>query len=180
MGYESIEKLNPERSLVLNALFLDKKDESLTPEQKDRKAILFKYWAFMDEVAEKAKLEIKNKGRRDKKSVAGEKEEAADLVEELLSRKIYPIVTVPAEFWAAIQSEGGLSEHKTSYLPDFKKIVGTLGVAPFKPEGRVVLEINCEPGDLEPRMTGKDTTYYGVVGYRKNFVPLDKIKVLQQ
>lgn len=179
MENEKIKQLSPERSLVLRSLFQDKKDEELNAEQKDQKETLLKYWVFMDGLAENAKLEMQNKNRRDPKDVNAEKEEALQLINELLSKKIYPIVTVPAEFWPNIQNEGGLSEHQTKYLPDFKKIVGTLGEGAYKPEGRVALQIICEPGDLEPRMTGKATTYYGVVGYRKNFVPLDKIKVMQ-
>ncbi|MCX6739634.1 MAG: hypothetical protein NTZ49_00195 [Candidatus Parcubacteria bacterium] len=179
MDNEQIKKLSDEKLIVLDSLFKGKTDAQLTAEEKKRKAIYADYLYRLQDLENNAKLEIANNKVRKKRSLEGDREEAREMIEKMISERIYPIVTVPAEFWPNIQSEGGLSAHKTKYLPDFKKIVGTLGVGAYNPQGRVLLQIECDPNDLEPRMTGSNLTYHGIVGYTKNFVPLEKIKLLQ-
>lgn len=92
-------------------------------------------------------------------------EEARDFVFAMIERGEVPCVSVPEEYLSALQK--GLVAH-ASWIPGMNAIVGTLGRKPYMPnkenERRVVVRIKkINPQNIQPRFTGPDKAFHGVV-----------------
>lgn len=107
---------------------------------------------------------------------AFDREEALEQIHELYERGERPVVSVPEQFAQAAQN--GLSPH-TTWIPGFDAIVGTFGREPYIPnnERRVLLRLELDESQIEPRFTGPDKAFDGVVVI-KGPVPKEKIVVL--
>lgn len=105
--------------------------------------------------------------------------EAEDLVEDAMAAGIKPLITLPKKYWRQVQEQGGISAKET-WIPGLRVIVGTLGVSPYEvgsaDEERIILRVECDPGDVKPRITGKNRSFNGVVAFKKNFIPLSQIE----
>lgn len=147
--------------------------EFLSGGDEKKEKILKEYWFFLDELKKKAATRNKITD-----SVKVDKEEAEEWIEILLNHGIQPILTCPREYWEEIKKGPGISA-KESWIPGFKNIAGTLGIQPYHQEkDRITLKIKARPDELEPRITGKKPTFYGIVGFKKGFIPLENIEVI--
>ncbi len=92
-------------------------------------------------------------------------EEAREFVYTLIEQGEVPCVSVPEKYLAALQK--GLMAY-SSWIPGMNAIVGTLGRKPYLPnseEGkRVLVRIKkIDPHNIQPRFTGPDKSFHGVV-----------------
>lgn len=90
-------------------------------------------------------------------------DEAREFIEELFEKGERPIVTVK-EKWVDLL-RAGLRPH-SSWIDGFDEVVGTYGRDPYLPEGekRVRVRVNgIDIKQIEPRFTGKDKKFHGVV-----------------
>ena len=46
-------------------------------------------------------------------------------------------------------------------------------------EDRVILRVKSAAGDWDPRITGKKRTFYGIVGFKRGFIPMENIEVIK-
>jgi hypothetical protein len=106
-------------------------------------------------------------------------EDAREAIEEFLANQEYPKVTVARKYLKQIL-EKGLRPHPTAYQKNVRAIVGTLGVDPLLPkdEDRVILELRVDPKFIDPRFTGPNKTFQGVVGISMPAVPPEMINVI--
>ena len=179
--------------LKLYPIFLVRKKRPLSQETKqelilnllaqgdpEKEESLKEYWQSLAEFKKEARQEIETYGKRQPNSLASEREEAKELIEDLTEKGIYPILTIPREYWQKIKKQGAGISAKETWIPGEKIIVGSLGVEPYSghEKDRAVLQVEVETNDLEPRTTGKDLTYSGIVVFRKGFIPLENITQL--
>ena len=96
-------------------------------------------------------------------------EEARDLIREDMLKGRLPILTVPKKFAHVIKQ--GLVPHSTWIGQPF--LAGTLHREPYLPDGeeRIVLQIKVSPDRVEPRFTGPDKHYHGVVIFKGPISP---------
>lgn len=96
-------------------------------------------------------------------------DDAREYVEEQLAAGVRPVITVPEEYLADVQQNGIMSVPKEDLLTGkrFSFIAGTIGLDPYLPENgtRYVFEIDPAQVRIEPRMTGSDRRFHGVVGF---------------
>lgn len=97
--------------------------------------------------------------------------EAKEAIAALLRAGERPKITVLKEFLKDIMERGGLMEKET-HIPGFVALIGTLGREAYKTEGRVIFEVINPDVRIEPRFTGKDKKFHGVVYFPKGFIPL--------
>lgn len=100
--------------------------------------------------------------------------EAKELIRKLLEMGERPKISISKKFLEAIMQEGGLSEKET-WVPGFRALIGTLGREPYGlggEEERIIFEATNPHIQLEPRFTGKDKKFHGVVYFPKGFIPL--------
>jgi hypothetical protein len=107
--------------------------------------------------------------------------EAREYIAELLAAGTRPIVTVPEQYAEQVLKEGihtllkedGLTGKKFSF------IAGTIGVPILSPsdEDRFVLSVDTDTVKIEPRLTGSDKAFHGVVHF-PNGIPARAITVL--
>lgn len=93
-------------------------------------------------------------------------EQAQKFIDELIDKGERPYVSIPKQYISSVLEEG-LKPHAT-WVPGFRKIVGTLGREPFEPdfpkEERVVVRIKeIDKDKIHPRFTGPDKSFHGVV-----------------
>lgn len=94
-----------------------------------------------------------------------DRDEARDLIEEMFNKGERPCVTVPKIYLSAL--EKGLRPHSTWVSADL--IVGTFGRKPYLPKtentgDRAIVYIKeISPKSIEPRFTGSDNHFHGVV-----------------
>ena len=103
-------------------------------------------------------------------------EEAYDQIYESYDRGDHPIITMDTDK-ISHNKEGIKADNIQGTYDGQSKIVGTIGIKPFKADQRVVCEVNVKPSELVPRLTGKDMNYNGVVFF-PNYIPPEKIMVL--
>lgn len=87
---------------------------------------------------------------------------ARDQVRLWLEQGIMPVITVPRQYVPALKN--GIRE-SSSWIGG-NIIAGTIGRDPYMPSGedRVMLRVSINaPEQLEPRMTGPDRSFHGVV-----------------
>ncbi len=103
-------------------------------------------------------------------------DDAKQIVHELCERGERPVVSVPIEYENAIAK--GLSP-KSTWIPGFDAIVGTLGRDPYLPgnQKRVLVEIDIDEANIIPRFTGPGKSFDGVVVLRGP-IPPEKIRKL--
>ncbi len=105
--------------------------------------------------------------------------DAREIINELIELGEKPIVTVPIKYWHEIQSKK-LMEAKDTWIPGFKGIVGTLGRPAYKlDKDRIALQVDSSDFLPEPRFTGKDRKFYGVVYFPQSRIPFGKLKVMK-
>lgn len=101
--------------------------------------------------------------------LVADREDAKELVDNLLAKGVRPIITVPKELASEVE------KHGISFVPKedlatgrkYSFIAGTLNIHPYVPEEeeRVVFEIDTEQVRVQPRFTGKDKAFHGVVAF---------------
>jgi hypothetical protein len=89
-------------------------------------------------------------------------EEAQEVIRNLIERGEYPVVTIPARYKEELSH--GLSPHST-WIPEQQLICGTLGRKPYFPheEERIAVTVEISPDQIEPRATGPDHHWHGIV-----------------
>ncbi len=97
-------------------------------------------------------------------------EEAYDQIFQSFDKGELPIVTIdPAKFQNCLN--GIRTTNRENTYDKQNKIVGTLGIKPFKAEERIVCQINLAPSEVIPRLTGRNAAYNGVVVLPSNIPP---------
>ena len=99
-------------------------------------------------------------------------ESAREKIHEMFERGERPVVSVPEEYAEAISK--GLVPHST-WIPGFSAIVGTFGRAPYEPNTdsgkRVLVKVELDENQIEPRFTGPQNAYQGIVVLRGPIPP---------
>jgi len=93
-------------------------------------------------------------------------EDARDFIREAMEKGQRPTVTVPVEY-AEIARKG--LKARSTWIDNLEIIAGTLGKEPynFGKKERVVFQIDIEdPEQIEPRFTGPDAHFHGVLVLR--------------
>lgn len=105
-------------------------------------------------------------------------EEAKDYINELLASGIKPKVSVPRRFLENVLKEGSLSAKK-SWIPKFSILVGTLNIDPYSystDKDRVIFEVINPDVKVEPRFTGKDNKFHGIIYFPEGHIDLKDLK----
>jgi len=129
-------------------------------------------------------LEYIKNNKNEKKVTRDDIVEAQELIEILIDRAgIYPILTMPKSFWQEIKNkkDKGISAHTTDSF-GIPLLAATLGIPPYLPKAhddRVILQF--KPGSVmssnfEPRFTGKNNAFSGIVVYKKQYIELSDLK----
>ena len=99
-------------------------------------------------------------------------ESAREQIHEMFERGERPVVSVPEEYADAISK--GLVAHST-WIPGFSAIVGTFGREPYVPNTdsgkRVLIKVELEEDQIEPRFTSPQNAYQGIVVLRGPIAP---------
>lgn len=100
-----------------------------------------------------------------------EQYDAEELLEEMLQKGERPIVTFPRDLLSKVQTHG--LQPRKSWIPGFEKVVGTLGIPPYRdnPDRVTVRILIDDPKTLQPRMTGTDMKFHGVVVFNTPVSP---------
>lgn len=165
--------LTPEREALIELLAGgDEKKKELYGK------ILPRYWESLKEFKDEAVKELEESGFRPKESQAGDKEEASGIVEELIEQGVFPVVTVKKEYAQKLKKDGLTA--KETWIPGTKVIVGTLGLPPYDPEeDRVAFEIiGITPEDIEPRITGQEKTFQGIIAFKHSRIGPEHLREL--
>lgn len=95
--------------------------------------------------------------------------DAREYVAELLVQGERPIITIPKEYISDIEKYGITSVPKHDLLTGkkFSFVAGVIGLDPYLPENEERHVYEVDPGQvrIEPRLTGSDTSFHGVVGF---------------
>lgn len=96
-------------------------------------------------------------------------EDAREFVEEQVAAGVRPLITVPGEYVEEVMKYGITSIQKQDAKTGrkFSFIAGTIGLDPYLPENstRHVFEVDPAQVRIEPRITGSDHRFHGVVGF---------------
>lgn len=96
-------------------------------------------------------------------------DDAREYVQELISAGRRPIITIPEEYIENVLSYGitSVPKHDLMSGKKFSFVAGTIGLDPYLPEAeeRRVFEINPDMVRIEPRITGSDKKFHGVIGF---------------
>lgn len=103
-------------------------------------------------------------------------EDAKEEIAKSLERGEFPIVTVPSQYLDALCK--GLQPH-SSWIEEEQIIAGTINRLPYMPknEPRVAVRVKTPLENIEPRLTGHDRHWHGVIVFRGPISP-DEIEVL--
>jgi hypothetical protein len=104
-------------------------------------------------------------------------DEAREYIDELFEKGERPIVTVKEKWFDSLKA--GLRP-QSSWIDGFNEIVGTFGREAYEPEGEKRVRVRVSGIDvrqIEPRFTGKDRKFQGVV-ILKGPIPPECIEVL--
>lgn len=99
-----------------------------------------------------------------------EPDEAREHIRELFAQGERPVVSVPEQYAEAIAN--GLVAHAT-WVPGFEAIVGTFARDPYLPsnEKRVLVKVDLDENQIEPRFTGPQKLFEGIVVLRGPISP---------
>ena len=102
--------------------------------------------------------------------------DAEGMIHDLFEQGERPVISIPEQYADAIQH--GLVAHST-WIPGFSAIVGTFGREPYVPAGekRVLVRVNLDEDQIEPRFTGPSHAYQGIV-VLKGQIPPEKLSRL--
>ncbi len=105
--------------------------------------------------------------------------EAHEIIRAFIAAGERPRVTVPRVYADTLRKEG-LTPHATAYQKDIKFTVGTIGVPPFLPPGedRVIVELDIPAEVVQPRFTGTQNAFQGVVVIARSVSPKE-IRILE-
>jgi hypothetical protein len=102
-------------------------------------------------------------------------DEAREYISSLINEGTLPLITIPEMHLEELLTNGISFVPKQDLLSGkkFSFIAGTVGIDPYFPEDqkRYVLEIIDSKIHLEPRLTGKDSHFHGVVGFPNGVSP---------
>jgi len=96
-------------------------------------------------------------------------EEARTFIREAIEQGESPIITVPLKY--AEVAKNGIASFATWIGESI--IAGTISREPYIPRGekRVIFKITVPPNQVEPRFTGPDKHFHGVVAFRGPIPP---------
>lgn len=107
--------------------------------------------------------------------------DAREYVEEQVAAGVRPLITVPKEYVEEVVKYGITSIPKQDVKTGrkFSFIAGTIGLDPYLPENstRHVFEVDPSQVHIEPRITGSDQRFHGVVGFVDGVPPSALIPV---
>lgn len=138
--------------------------------------LLAEYERFIATNTVDAKVEVASDGRT---VDPGEVDEARGHIRTLVAVGVRPIVSVPTTGLHDVLARG--LQAKDTWIPGFRVIAGTFGVAPYLPEHsppRTLIEVDAPPEDIEPRFTGKEQSYHGVVTLKPDRIPPDRLRII--
>jgi len=94
---------------------------------------------------------------------------AREYVRETIENGNFPVMTIPKQYAAEIRK--GLVPHATWI--GMPLLAGTLMREPYLPDGeeRVIVRIKVDPKRVEPRFTGPDKHYHGIVVFKGPISP---------
>ena len=96
-------------------------------------------------------------------------EEAREIITKAIDMGEFPVITVPEKYAEAAKK--GLSPH-TTWIEE-RILAGTIIRPPFLPSGerRRIFQIKALPEQVEPRFTGPDRHFHGVIIFRGPIPP---------
>ena len=99
-------------------------------------------------------------------------EDARERIHEAFEKGERPVISIPEQYADALSK--GLVAHST-WIPGFSAIVGTFGREPYVPNTdsgkRVLIKVELEEDQIEPRFTGPQNAYQGIVVLRGPIAP---------
>jgi len=102
----------------------------------------------------------------EKKISIQDPEEAREFIYKMFEKGERPCVSVKEKRLDELSK--GLPPH-SSWIPGFEAVVGTFGVEPYLPsiefgDKRKVVRVNgIDPKNVQPRFTGQDKAFHGIV-----------------
>ncbi|TAL50220.1 hypothetical protein EPN81_03365 [Patescibacteria group bacterium] len=114
--------------------------------------------------------------------ITADRDEAEEVVAELLESGEKPLITVPEQYIEYIKTHGISPTHKldqTGRGKHYSVLAGRLGAEPYfnLNEERWVVEIDPKGLHIQPRFTGADHAFYGTITI-EGTVPPDSIHVI--
>ncbi len=132
------------------------------------RSLVIKRWVYTDAMLERYRYEhgvpppVEREGITDVL-------DAREHVEELIATGVRPVITIPKEFAEDVIEYGitSVPKHDLRTGKKFSFVAGVIGIDPYLPESeeRLVFEIDPSQVRIEPRLTGSDTAFHGVVGF---------------
>lgn len=99
-------------------------------------------------------------------------QEARVFIAEMRAAGVNPIITVPFRHLDNVLAHGGLAT-KRGWIPKINVLVGTIGREPYTAnDHRAVYEVTNPNITIEPRFTGPDKKFRGVVWFPQGKVLL--------
>jgi hypothetical protein len=103
-------------------------------------------------------------------------EEAMDYIERLRGSGVNPVISMPRKFLEALKQEGAAKARET-WIPKLTILVGTIGIPPYSPEpDRIFFEVTNPKTRVEPRFTGKDKKFHGIVWFPEGLISIDDLR----
>lgn len=101
-------------------------------------------------------------------------EEARNSIKELRDAGVNPFISIPREYVETIKKEGTIRAKET-WIPRAHILAGTIGIEPYAPEAdRMIFEVVNTKTRVEPRFTGKDKKFHGIVWFPDESLQLKK------
>jgi len=96
-------------------------------------------------------------------------QEAKEIIAAAIEKGNLPIISVPEKYFDELKN--GIRAN-TTWIGE-KIIAGTILRDPYIPPGEVrrIFKINVSPDQVEPRFTGPDVHFHGVVAFRGPIPP---------
>lgn len=96
-------------------------------------------------------------------------DDAREYVAERIAEGVRPMITIPEEHVedALAYGIGAVPKHDLLTDRKFSFVAGVIGLEPYLPEGetRRVFAVDPSRVRIEPRFTGEDRAFHGVVGF---------------
>ena len=103
-------------------------------------------------------------------------DEAMDFIKQTIEKEEWPIISVPQKYRQAVKQ--GIKPHSTWIGEEI--IAGTISRTPYNPEDekRRCFKIKVSPQQIEPRFTGPDKKFHGVILFKGPIQPEAMLEVL--